>query len=80
MNIDLLADKENFNLERIYQSGEQSRIDQIECKIMGIRRAKSTQDIPRPTFEGKENDIQWVELSGCQYSIDEGELKSWLEM
>ena len=34
----------------------------------GIRKPRTTKDIPRPSFDGTENDIQWVEISGCQYA------------
>ena len=42
------------------------------------QKAKTTPDLPRPTFDGSANDIQWVEISGCQYAITEGELLCWL--
>ena len=35
----------------------------------GIGKPRTTKDIPRPSFDGTENDIQWVEISGCQYAI-----------
>ena len=36
--------------------------------------------MPRPQFDGSDNDIQWVEFSGCQYSITDGELLCCLKL
>ena len=54
----------------------------IKCKVivMGIRRPRTTPELPRPQFDGSDNDIQWVEISGCQYSITDGELLCWLHL
>ena len=54
--------------------------DVISCRIMGIRKPKAQPELPRPEFDGSENDIQWVEISGCQYAITEGELLCWLNL
>ena len=78
LNIDELVDKENFEMKRTYMIGNEVKTDVISCKIMGIRKPRTDQDIPRPTFDGTENDVQWVEISGCQYAITEGELKCWM--
>ena len=51
------------------------KTDVISCKIIGLRKPKLTPDLPRPDYNGSENDVQWVEISGCQYSVTEGELK-----
>ena len=39
-------------------------------------------DCPRSglTYDGSTSDVQWVEISGCQYSITEGELLCWLHL
>ena len=46
----------------------------------GIRKSRTTPDLARPKFDGSKNDIQWVEISGCQYSITVGELLCWLNL
>ena len=80
MDMDSLSDTINFNLERAYHSGDEEKIDQIECKIIGIRKPRTTPELPRPHYNGSNDDVQWVEISGCQYSVDSDELKSWLEL
>ena len=32
------------------------------------------------TYDGGDGDVQWIEMSGSQYSIDELDLVSWLKM
>ena len=54
--------------------------DVISCKIMGIRRPRTTPDVPRPQYDRSDVDIQLVEISGCQYSITKGELLCWLNL
>ena len=78
VNIDEMLDRENFELERSYMQDNLIKTDTITCKILGIRKPRTTPDYPRPQFDGTENDVQWVEISGCQYSITEGELRCWL--
>ena len=34
---------------------------------VGIRRPRMTPEIPRPTYDGTENDVQWVEISGNMF-------------
>ena len=80
IDIDELVEKENFEMKRSYMEGNQIKTDVISCKIVGIRRPRMTPEIPRPTYDGTENDVQWVEISGCQYEITEGELLCWLKL
>ena len=80
INTDDLFNLENFKLERNYVVGTEIKTDEIECRIMGIRKPRTAPEIPRPQFDGSDADIQWVEISGCQYSIDPAELVSWLEL
>ena len=61
-------------MKRSFLQGNEIRTDVITCKIVGIRKPKTTPEIPRPLYDGSENDIQWVEIGGCQYEITEGEL------
>ena len=56
------------------------KTDVITCKIVGMRKPRPIQDRPRPQYDGSDNDIQWVEISGCQYEITEGELLCWLNL
>ena len=79
INIDELVEKENFEMSRSYMLGNEIKTDVIACKIIGIRKPKTTPEAPRPSFDGSENDVQWVEIGNCQYSITEGEL-NWLNL
>ena len=63
-----------FVIERSYLEGSEIKRDVIDCKLTGIRKPRSGPELPRPEFDGSDNDIQWVEISGCQYAISEGEL------
>ena len=80
INIDDLFEKENFKMKRSYMQDNMIRTDVISCKIAGVRKPKTTPDLPRPLFDGSLNDVQWVEISGCQYAITEGELLCWLNL
>ena len=51
--------------------GNQIKTNKIDCKLTGIRKPRSSPELPWPDFGGSENDIQWIEISGCQYSISE---------
>ena len=76
--METLANKVNISFERNYQSNDQPVTDVIKCKILEIKQANWIPDRPIPTYEGNENDIQWVEIGGCQYAVTEGELLCWL--
>ena len=80
IDIDELIEKENFEMKRSYMEGNQIKTDVISCKIVGIRKPRTTPDTPRPLYDGTEGDVQWVEISGCQYEITEGELLCWLNL
>ena len=59
-------------------SGDNQLNDIIKCRLLGIKKKDWSPIFPTPTFEGNENDIQWVEISGSEYSIDELDLVRWL--
>ena len=80
INIDEMHEKENFEMKRSYMKDNLIQTDVISCKIVGIRRPRTTPDVPRPQYDGSEVDIQLVEISGCQYSITKGELLCWLNL
>ena len=79
IDVETLADKVNFSIERRYQSREQEVTDVIKCRILGIRQRTWSPDHPVHTFEGSENDIQWVEITGSEYSVEELDLVRWLQ-
>ena len=53
--------------------------DVIKCRVLGIKQNDWIQDHPIPSFEGADNDIQWVEISGSEYSVEELDLVRWLQ-
>ena len=65
INIDEMHEKENFEMKRSYMKDNLIQTDVISCKIVGIRRPRTTPDVPRPQYDGSDMDIQLVEISGC---------------
>ena len=78
INIDELVEKENFEMKRSYMQDNVIKNDTITCRIVGIRKPKPGPVLPRPIYDGSDNDVQWIEISGCQYAITEGELLCWI--
>ena len=66
VNIDELAEKENFEMKRSYMQDNKIISDVITCRIVGIKKPQTANVLPRPQFDGSENDVQWVEISGYQ--------------
>ena len=50
INIDEMLDREEFKLERSYMKDNENVIttDLIDCKLKGIRRPRTTHELPRP--------------------------------
>ena len=69
INVDEMAGKEYFEMKRSYTQDDVIKTDVIECKIMGIRKPNLVPDLPRPQYDGSKDDVQWVEISGCQYIL-----------
>ena len=65
INIDEMHEKENFEMKRSYIKDNLIQTDVISCKIVGIRRPRTTPDVPRPQYDGSDMDIQLDEISGC---------------
>ena len=66
IDMESLTGKAVFQFERNYQSGDQQMKDVIKCRVLGIKQNDWIQDHPIPSFEGADNDIQWVEISGSE--------------
>ena len=73
-----LSGREHFTFERKYWSGETEIKDVISCRILGV--PKPRKEPTCPLFDGINNEVQWVQISGCQYSIDELDLIRWLRL
>ena len=58
INIDEMHEKENFEMKRSYIKDNLIQTDVISCKIVGIRRPRTTPDVPRPQYDGSDVDIQ----------------------
>ena len=59
-------------------AGETKVTEVIECKLLGVR--KPPQVPSKPLYDGKLNDVQWIKISGSQYTIDELDLVRWLRL
>ena len=68
-------ENEIFEMKRLYM---QENVIKTDVITVGMRKPRPIQDLPRPQYDGSDNDIQWVEISGCQCEITEGELLCWL--
>ena len=49
-------------------------------KSMHYPESPKVTEKPRPRFDSSDHDVQWVEISGCQYAVEEDDLKCWLEL
>ena len=58
INIDEMADREEFTLKRSYMQGTEIKTDVISCKITQIRKPRMSTELPRPQFDRSENDVQ----------------------
>ena len=79
IDVDTLAGYEYFAFERKVKSGDRTRTECLGCKIKGIRaRRKELEQI----FEEEEQDsnVMMVTISGCDYSVEEEEMREWLSM
>ena len=72
VNLDDLATVEYFDLERVV--GPQ-RTDVISCRIMGIRGLQAA-----PNYDGTSNDIRWIKVENCEYSIEDDLIVEWLKI
>ena len=57
-NINELSDRENFELEREYRSGDQIFSDKIRCRLLGIQRKEWVSPVPVSTFEGNHGSVR----------------------
>ena len=69
IDVNTLAGKRDFTLERSYQSGETVKKDVLECRILGIQKPIQNQTNITPRFDGVQNTVLWVEISGAQYIL-----------
>ena len=75
INIDDLISTEHFEFERKIPVGNTLRTDIIACRIMGIRGMQSV-----PNYDTPGNDIRWVKIEGCEYSLEEDQIQDWLKL
>ena len=62
IDLEELSDKRDFKFERIFMTGETEVTEVIECKLLGVR--KPPQVPSKPLYDGKLNDVQWIEIIG----------------
>ena len=61
----------NFSIKRNYKTGAAEVSDKLHCKLLGVRIPRDEMDQDTPYYDGERNDIQWVDISGSEYSIEE---------
>ena len=72
INLDNLTTVEFFDLERKVSP---TRTDTISCRIMGIRGLQA-----EPNYDGTSNDIRWIKIENCEYSIEKDDIVEWLKL
>ena len=50
------------------------------CRLLGVRIPRDEFYQETPYYDGERNDVQWVEISGSEYSIEELDLIKWLRL
>ena len=80
INIDELAMVANFSITRKYKTGTAEVSDELHCKLLGVRIPRDEFYQETPYYDGERNDVQWVEISGSEYSIEELDLIKWLRL
>ena len=66
----------NFSIKRNYKTGAAEVSDKLHCKLLGVRIPRDEMDQDTPYYDGERNDIQWVDISGSEYSIEKLDRKS----
>jgi hypothetical protein len=78
INIDTLSDRELFDLFQIYTIGGLNMTNTIGCKLRVIRHVKVGRHQLTP--EEVNDNIQWVTVEGCDYSIEADNVLQWLDL
>jgi hypothetical protein len=81
IDVDTLAKVEYFKFKRNIVSGGKERTETFECRIKGIRKNKPGMGVP-DEGQGEEEDrnVFNVRVIGCDYSIEENEIREWLNL
>ena len=79
IDVDSLAGYEYFEIERKIESGKNTRSEWLGCRIKGIRARKKVMDQIDEEEESDSN-LFVVTLSGCDYSVEEEEMREWLSL
>ena len=75
VNVDDLISVEYFDLERRYMRGKETITDVIQCRVMGIRNIQSVGHLG-----SSENDVRWVKIEGCEYTLEDKQILEWLQL
>ena len=75
INIDDLINVEHFDFKRSYPFGKETKTDIIHCRVMGIRNMQSVNN-----FDSSENDVRWVKIEGCEYTLEDQQILEWLKL
>ena len=77
VDIDDLIGVEHFDFERSYPFGNGTKTDVIHCRVMGIRAMQSVAQLDP---ENAENNVRWVKIEGCEYTLENHQIMDWLEI
>ena len=58
INIDEMAEKEAFTIERCFMEGDEIKRHEITCKLTEIRKPIGTPELRRPDYQGSVNDTE----------------------
>ena len=77
IDVDTLAGSEFFEFERKIEMGNKTRSEFLGCRIKGLR-ARRNVERQADDEEEPESNLHVVTISGCDYSVEEDEMKEWL--
>ena len=81
IDVDTLAEVEYFKFKRNIVSGGKERTETFECRIKGIRKNKpGTGEPDQSQGEEEDRNVFNVRVIGCDYSIEENEIREWLNL
>ena len=78
IDVDTLAGVEFFEFKRRTLSGGQESFEYFGCRLKGIRARRQITGIVEE--DETEANVFDVTISGCDYCVEEGEMKEWLSI
>ena len=79
IDVDTLVGSEYFQFERKIQSGSETRYELFGCRIKGLHARRRVMEQVDEEEEADSN-LFVVTISGCDYSVEEDEMREWLSL